>query len=161
MHPAYFAMSMATGIVSVACHLVGFAPVAAALFWLNGLVYAALWVLTLARIARYPAAFRADLLSHGRGVGFFTTVAATCVLGTQALVIGGWPGPTCGLWVAGSALWAGLTYGIFAALTVSRSKPPLSVGLHGGWLVSVVAAQSVAVLGAQLAGGGHARAEPT
>ena len=46
MHPAYFAMVMATGIVSIAC-----APARAsrargrALFWLNVGVYVVLWVL--------------------------------------------------------------------------------------------------------------------
>lgn len=152
MHPAYFAMAMATGIVSVACHLVGFRLLAAGLFWLNIAIYIGLWVLTALRLVLYPANVGADLISHGRGVGFFTTVAATCVLGTQFLVVGGWPRVALGLWIVGIVLWAGLTYTVFAALTVRRSKPPLSAGIHGGWLVAVVAAQSVAVLGAQLAG---------
>jgi tellurite resistance protein TehA-like permease len=145
-------MAMATGIVSIACHLVGFRVLGRALFFSNIFIYAALWLLTALRLVRYPASVAADFLSHGRGVGFFTTVAATCVLGTQFLVVGGLPRVALVLWVVGIALWAGLTYSIFAALTVRRAKPPLSVGIHGGWLVSVVAAQSVAVLGAQLAG---------
>jgi tellurite resistance protein TehA-like permease len=153
MHPAYFAMAMATGIVSVSCYLLGFRTLAVGLFWLNVAIYAGLWALTLLRLARYPAEFLADLTSHGRGVGFFTTVAATCVLGTQFLIVGAMPRAALGLWVAGIVLWAGLTYAVFTALTVRRSKPPLSVGIHGGWLVAVVGAQSVAVLGAQLAGG--------
>jgi tellurite resistance protein TehA-like permease len=151
MHPAYFAMAMATGIVSIACHLVGFRWVAVVMFWLNIAIYAGLWGLTLLRIVGYPGAVVADLRSHGRGVGFFTTVAGTCVLGSQFLVVGEMPRIALYLWVLGIVLWAILTYGILSALTVLRSKPPLSVGIHGGWLVAVVAAQSVAVLGAQLA----------
>jgi tellurite resistance protein TehA-like permease len=151
MHPAYFAMAMATGIVSIACHLVGFRWIAVALFWLNVALYAGLWGLTVIRTVRYPAAVVADLRSHGRGVGFFTSVAGTCVLGSQFLVVGELPRVALCLWVLGIVLWAVLTYGILSALTVLRSKPPLSVGIHGGWLVAVVAAQSVAVLGAQLA----------
>ena len=151
MHPAYFAMAMATGIVSIACQLTGFGPIAIALFWLNIVIYIALWVLALLRVIRFPGNIAADINSHGRGVGFFTTVAATCVLGSQALIVGGWPRIATGLWFLGIVLWAVLTYTIFTALTVRRSKPPLSVGIHGGWLVAVVAAQSVAVLGAQLA----------
>ncbi len=46
-----------------------------------------------------------------------------------------------------------LTYGVFTILTVKPEKPPLAEGINGVWLVSVVAAQSVAVLGAQLAPG--------
>src|SRR5687768_17682033 len=79
MHPAYFAMAMATGIVSIACHLVGFRTLAVSLFWLNIAIYVGLWILTVLRLVRYPANVGADLNSHGRGVGFFTMVAATCV----------------------------------------------------------------------------------
>ncbi|HHT9105375.1 MAG TPA: hypothetical protein ACFYD7_05810 [Candidatus Wujingus californicus] len=35
MSPAYFAMVMATGIISIAVHLLGMSLVAVALFWLN------------------------------------------------------------------------------------------------------------------------------
>jgi tellurite resistance protein TehA-like permease len=48
------------------------------------------------------------------------------------------------------ALWAVLTYSIFTALTVKRRKPSLAEGIHGGWLLAVVASQSVAVLGTLL-----------
>lgn len=55
------------------------------------------------------------------------------------------------LWFLGVALWAILTYGIFTALAVGRNKPSLAEGIHGGWLLAVVATQSVAVLGTLLA----------
>jgi tellurite resistance protein TehA-like permease len=55
------------------------------------------------------------------------------------------------LWIAGILLWAILIYGVFALLTVKPDKPALAEGINGGWLISVVAAQSVSVLGAQLA----------
>jgi tellurite resistance protein TehA-like permease len=48
-------------------------------------------------------------------------------------------------------LWAALTYTIFTVITVKLEKPPLAEGINGGWLVAVVASQSIAVLGAQLA----------
>jgi tellurite resistance protein TehA-like permease len=94
-----------------------------------------------------------DLFHHGRSVGFFTTVAATCVLGSQWLLIGSAWRIAAGLWFAGIVLWAVITYTVFTVLTVKEEKPGLAAGIHGGWLVSVVAAQSVAVLGAQLAPG--------
>jgi tellurite resistance protein TehA-like permease len=50
-------------------------------------------------------------------------------------------------------LWATVTYTVFTALTVKAEKPPLAEGINGGWLVAVVAAQSVCVLGSQLAEG--------
>jgi tellurite resistance protein TehA-like permease len=152
MHPAYFAMVMATGIVSIASFLMGYRWVAVALFVANIGFYVALWVLTFRRVARYRDRVVADLMHHGRSVGFFTVVAGTCVLGSQVLIIGGnWRAATV-LWILGILLWAVLTYAIFTVMTVKQVKPTLAEGINGGWLVSVVAAQAVAVLGAQLAG---------
>ncbi len=153
LHPAYFALVMATGIISIACALLGLRPVAVALLWANNAFYAVLWTLTLVRIARFPDRVAADLSHHGRAVGFFTTVAATCVLGSQWMVVGGAWTPAAWLWAAGIVLWAAVTYTVFTALTIKEQKPPLADGINGGWLVSVVAAQSVSVLGSQLADG--------
>jgi tellurite resistance protein TehA-like permease len=93
----------------------------------------------------------ADLLDHGRSVGFFTIVAASCVLGNQFVVVGSRPNLAIALWILGITLWAIVTYSILAILTVKASKPTLADGINGGWLVAVVAAQSVAVLGGLVA----------
>jgi tellurite resistance protein TehA-like permease len=53
-----------------------------------------------------------------------------------------------------------LIYTIFTALTVKDSKPTLAEGIHGGWLIAVVATQAVSVLGARLAPGFDSRSEP-
>ena len=153
LHPAYFALVMATGIVSIACRLAGLPVLAAPLLWLNVAFFLTLCGLTAVRLARFPDRMRADLFDHGRSVGFFTTVAATCVLGSQFLIVAGRWRIAAILWVVGIVLWAALTYTVFTVLTVKQEKPTLADGIHGGWLVSVVAAQSVAVLGAQLAQG--------
>jgi tellurite resistance protein TehA-like permease len=92
-------------------------------------------------------------MHHGRSVGFFTTVAATCVLGSQWLIIARAWHIAVSLWALGIVLWAVTTYTIFTVLTIKPEKPGLAEGIHGGWLVAVVAPQSVAVLGAQLAAG--------
>jgi tellurite resistance protein TehA-like permease len=159
MHPAYFALVMATGIVSVACHLVGPRVLARPLFALNVAFYAALWTLTITRVLRHRASVVADLMHHGRSVGFFTTVAATCMLGSQCLLIGNSPRVALYFWLFGIALWAVLVYAVFTVITVKTDKPTLADGINGGWLVSVVAAQSVSVLGSQLAPSLGARAE--
>jgi tellurite resistance protein TehA-like permease len=153
LHPAYFALVMATGIVSIAADVSSLRPVAQALFALNVMFYAVLWTLTALRVAMHGRLVLADLSDHGRAVGFFTTVAATCVLGSQCLVIGGAWSAAAMLWLFGIALWAATTYTVFTVLTVKSEKPPLAQGLNGGWLTAVVAAQSVSVLGAQLAAG--------
>jgi tellurite resistance protein TehA-like permease len=153
MPPASFALVMATGIVSIACELFGRRWIAWPLLWANAVFYTALWGLTIERAVRFPDLMLADVSHHGRAVGFFTTVAATCVLGSQALVIGGAWRIAAALWMLGIVLWAVVTYTVFTVLTVKSEKPPLAEGINGGWLVAVVAAQSVAVLGAQLAEG--------
>jgi tellurite resistance protein TehA-like permease len=158
LHPAYFALVMATGIVSLACQVTGWPLLARALFYLNLGFYALLWLLTLARVVRHRERVVADLLHHGRSVGFFTTVAATCVLGSQCLLVAGSFAGASALWFAGIALWVLLVYAVFTILTIKPEKPALADGIHGGWLVAVVAAQSVAVLGAQLAPGFGAHA---
>ncbi|HEU5182465.1 MAG TPA: tellurite resistance/C4-dicarboxylate transporter family protein [Candidatus Polarisedimenticolia bacterium] len=153
LHPASFALVMATGIVSIACRLQGYAMLAGALFAANLVFYLALWGLILLRLARYRDRLAADLQHHGRSVGFFTMVPATCVLGSQTWILGAAWLPAAALWGLGITLWAGLTYSIFTVLTVKQTKPTLEEGIHGGWLLAVVAAQSVAVLGGQLAQG--------
>lgn len=151
LHPASFAMVMATGIVSVAAELRGMPRLAEALFWLNIVIYAGLWVLTLARATVYWPKVYADILDHNRCVGFFTLVAGTCVLGNQFVVVAQRPQAAITLWYFGIFLWAIITYTIFTVLTVKKEKPDLNNGINGAWLVAVVAAQSVAVLGGLVA----------
>jgi tellurite resistance protein TehA-like permease len=159
MHPAYFALVMATGIVSIAAHLTAMPRIALVLFVLNIAFYAGLWALTGARVVRHRERVLADLLDHGRSVGFFTAVAATCVLGSQFLVLVGMWRIGVALWCAGIVLWAVVTYTVLTVLTVKSVKPPLAQGINGGWLLPVVAAQSVSVLGTQLAPGFGANQE--
>jgi tellurite resistance protein TehA-like permease len=151
LNPSYFALVMATGIVSIAAHLSGLEGFAEALLALNPIFYAVLWVATIARVVRHRDRVRADLFHHGRAVGFFTIVAATSVLGSQLTIVGGVVRVAAALWIATIALWALLTYAILTILMVKPDKPSLAEGINGGWLVVVVAAQSVCVLGVQVA----------
>jgi tellurite resistance protein TehA-like permease len=54
------------------------------------------------------------------------------------------------LWFAGIALWLVIMYTFFTAMTVHENKPSIEAGLNGGWLLAVVATQSVSVLGTLL-----------
>lgn len=147
LHPAYFALVMATGIVSVACELLGFGRLARALVAVNAASYVTLVVLNLLRVIRFPRRVLADLVDHQRGVGFFTAVAATSVLGVQlALVLREYTLATL-LWALAIVLWAALTYAVFTAFTVKEQKPSLAEGISGGWLVAVVATESISNLG--------------
>jgi len=153
MHPAYFALVMATGILSIACQLLAVPFLPTVLLWANVAFFGALAGLSIVRAARYGDRVRADLHDHARSVGFFTIPAATCVMGSQWIMIGDSWHVAVALWAVGIVTWAAATYVIFAVLTVKPQKPSLADGINGGWLVSVVAAQSVSVLGTQLASG--------
>ncbi len=144
-------MVMATGIVSIASHLLGLTVIAQALFALNLVLFATLWALTLARVLRHPRRVLGDVTDHLRAPGFFTMVAAASIVGSQFALLRGDDRTATGLWILAVALWIGVTYTVFTALTIKRRKPRLDRGINGSWLLAVVATQSVAVLGALLA----------
>ena len=151
LHPAYFALVMATGIVSIAAKLLRIPVVPEVLLAVNVLAYVVLWIATLVRIARHPKDVAADLIDHQRGVGFFTTVAATSVLGSQLVIVAGNERFAFAFWMATLLLWLALVYAVFTGLTVKETKPALDEGINGGWLVAVVATQSVSTLGSIVA----------
>ena len=94
----------------------------------------------------------ADWRDHGRAPGYFTVVAATGVLGTQVMLLHDGLFAATILWWVGVVLWVAFTYTVFTLLTVAEKKPSLEKGINGGWLVVVVATQSVCVLGCTLDG---------
>lgn len=150
LHPAYFALVMATGIVSIAAHLMGIPVVPRTLLVINVIAYLVLCVLTVIRVMRYPREVMADLSDHQRSVGFFTTIAATSVLGSQLVIVLENYNLAFGLWIATLLLWLILIYAVFTALTIKETKPPLEEGINGGWLVAVVATESVSTLASVL-----------
>jgi tellurite resistance protein TehA-like permease len=54
------------------------------------------------------------------------------------------------LWVVGLVLWLIIMYAFFTAMTIQENKPTIETGLNGGWLLAVVATQSISVLGTLL-----------
>lgn len=151
LFPGYFALVMATGIISIAAHLLKIEAVAQALFVINKVAYAVLWLLVLARLVFHARRLVADLTDHARGPGFFTLVAGTCVLGSQYVLLAGDQAAARILWGVGFALWHLLIYTFFTAVIVKEAKPALETGINGAWLIAVVATQSISVLGTLLA----------
>ncbi len=158
LYPGYFALVMATGIVSIALHQQDFEALARAMLALNVAAWAAVWLLSLARLARYPARVWADVLDPQRSPGFLTAVAGTSVLGRQLVLMTDDLAIPFALWVASAALWIVLLYGFFASLMVREEQPAIERALHGGWLLAIVASQAVSLLGMRVvdrAGGGR------
>lgn len=146
-----FALVMATGIVSSAAYSLGMVRVGLALCVINVVAYVVLWVVNLMRLIRYPQRVLDDLLDHTKGCGYYTVVAATCLLGAQLILIFDDYRVATVLWLLGLLLWVGLTFTIFTAITIKQDKPSLAEGINGAWLLAVVSTQSVALLSAKLA----------
>lgn len=151
LFPGYFALVMATGITSIAANLLGMAPIAWFLLYVNAVAFLVLWVLSLLRFSRFFGRVKSDITDHMRGPGFFTIPAGTCVFGSQLLLVGGLIEMAAFLWVFGLFLWGIVMYAFFTAVTIRADKPPLQKGINGAWLIAAVATHSVSVLGTLLA----------
>lgn len=149
-HPAYFAMVMATGIISIASNLLGFTVIAIGLFYLNIFTYAIILTLQVTRLCMYWDLLLNDISNSKMSLVFFTTVASTNVLGAQFISIANCPKIAMGLWFFGIFLWTIVSLSTFSILFI-RCEEKLETAIHGGWLIATVGTQSVAVLGAMLA----------
>jgi len=150
LFPGYFALVMATGIISIACFLLGMKAISLVLLVINLVAYLVLCLLLLLRLLFFFSRVKADITDHVRGPGFFTVVAGTCVLGSAWLIVFDQYRPAMALWFAGIGLWVVIMYTFFTAVTVRENKPSIEAGLNGGWLLAVVATQSISVLGTLL-----------
>ncbi len=147
--PSYFALVMATGIVSVDVNAAGLPALSAALLWTSGAAYAALLGLTLWRLVAYRAEMAHDMCDPRRAFGFFTFTAGTHVLGTR-LADGGHHGAAIVLLAVGTLSWIVLAYAVPWLSVLGRPGNETLRYADGSWFVLVVAGQSVAVLAATL-----------
>lgn len=149
--PSYFAMVMATGIVSIAANLLQMRWLAFGLFYFNIAAYIVLWILTLARLIFFPKRMLNDLMTHATGPGYFTMVAGTCVLGSGFVILLRNFTAGIALWILGVLLWILIMYAFFTAVVIRPEKPSIEQGINGAWLIAAVATQSVSVLGTHIA----------
>lgn len=149
LYPGYFALVMATGIISNAFFLEHYRVLSDALLAINMAAYPVLWLLTLGRFVWFRSALWADLLDPRLVFSFFTIVAATDVLGV-GLGLRGFLGAASAMWVAAFTLWILLIYLSFGVLTFLNTAHGANV-VHGGWLIAIVGTQSLVILGAAIA----------
>jgi tellurite resistance protein TehA-like permease len=147
LDPGYFAMVMGTGVISIASYFLGYTAIAWVLLVITVIAYILLLTLTFGRFFWYRTHALADLGNHMRGTGFLTTVAATCILGNQFVIIVKVPVVALILWIFGVALWLILFYTFIALMVVRSTKPALQDGINGGWLIIVVSTQAISTLG--------------
>jgi tellurite resistance protein TehA-like permease len=142
--PGYFALVMASGIVSIGLEQQGLRALSLALFWVAVASYVVLVVLNAWRFAEFRSDMVGDFRAPRRAFGFFTFVAGTNVLGTRAAGEG-WYGVTAVLLTVAAAVWLVLGYVIPWSAVLSRSERPVVALANGTWFIWVVASQSVAV----------------
>lgn len=143
LHPGYFALVMATGIVSLGMQYHGVYTLSVALLWLTCIA------LTVARIVWFRREFSDDLTDPRRGFGMFTFVAATGVLGAQLAVDGHYVAALA-LLALGWLAWLVLGYMMPWTAVLGQAARPVLQSANGTWFIWVVASQSVAVLAAVL-----------
>lgn len=147
LYTGYFALVMGTEIVSIAMLLYGHRVLSDLLWWIGLCGYLALWLAYGARLLMWPHRVWADLSNPGTAFGFFTIVAASNVLAVRFLfghevlwaIILGCIGLSC---------WAVLFYAI---LTILILGPAIRLSaVNGGWLIAIVAEESIATLAAAM-----------
>lgn len=147
--PGYFALVMASGILSVGLQLQGFPVLSAVLLAVCAGGWAVLCLLTVWRFAAFRRELLVEFLDPRRAFGFFTFVAGTNVLAAR-LATTGWHGATAVLLGLAGAVWLVLGYVVPWTAVLSRRTRPVVSTANGTWFIWVVASQSVAVAAAAL-----------
>lgn len=147
--PGYFALVMASGIISVGLELEGFHAFSAILLAVCVIAYGVLVALNAVRLAAFRRPLRADFMHPGRAFGFYTFVAGTNVLGVRLAMTGAHWATAALLAVAGLA-WFVLGYVIPWTAVLGRDERPVVKDANGTWFIWCVASQSVAVACATL-----------
>ena len=120
-----------------------------ALFLVNIFAYISLNLCTLVRIFLFPRKVWADLVDPQRVFSFFTIIAGSDVLG-MGLDLRDFGVGTAMFWAFALFLWLALIYCGFGVLIFLSTSRDVDIA-HGGWLIAIVATQSLAILGAAVA----------
>lgn len=147
--PGYFALVMASGIISLGLHLEGFAGLSSVLLWVCAASFVVLATLTVLRLLAYRADIARDFTDPRRAFGFFTLVAGANVLGAR-LAPAGHRGWTAALLTLAVVLWLVLGYVVPWTAVLGRSTRPVVKYANGTWFIWVVASQSIAIGAATL-----------
>ncbi len=121
-HPAYFAMVMATGIVSVAFKAMVFPDIAEILFVLNLIFYPILCFMLIIRMLRFGQSLLADLSILRRTWLFLTFVVGTNTVGMQLVIFLQASGLAGVLWLVGAGWLARMHWFYYLSISPMRRK---------------------------------------
>lgn len=148
--PAYFALAMSTGIISIASNLLGYDVVSLWFFVLNNIEFSILLGIFILRLLFFFPDFKKDLSSHAEGAGYLTLIAALCILGAEHILLKDHYSGMAILWYFAIGGWIILLYSFFILVTIKKEKPTLEDGINGSWLLFVVSVQALSILGSIL-----------
>lgn len=140
-YTGYFAAVMATGIVSTGLIIYHHVWVSDVLMAIGVAVYVMLWFVYIKRAVSVPRQLWQDLTNPASTFGFFTIVAGSNVLAVRFL-FQHWVLAAKILGTIGILTWAVLFYTV---MTVLITGPAVrKVDVNGGWLIAIVAEESIA-----------------
>ena len=144
LDPSYFALVMATGIVSRAMQLDSMTVLADALLAVAIAAFVVMCAAYALRLRLYRREFVADARDPRRAFGFFTFGAAAGVIGVP-LAGHGYVAVAAVLLVLAVAGWLLLSYLVPMLVGGEETVRPPLAGANGTWFIWVVGAQAVAM----------------
>lgn len=149
LYPGYFAMTMATGIISIALKQKEYSTLSEILFIYALFIWCIMTILYTWRLLKFPHAVFENLMNPKTTFIFFTFVAATDICGIL-LFQHGFELIALIAWFIAFIYWSILMYFGFASLCFAHEDREVNV-VHGGWLILIVGTQSLVLLGAKVA----------
>ncbi|MDA8116380.1 MAG: tellurite resistance/C4-dicarboxylate transporter family protein [Actinomycetota bacterium] len=154
---AYFSWVMATGIVSVGTQLLGVSSGSRLTLWVLLFAIGFLTVAYTARLVIFPGAVKASLQDPNSVIGYLTIVAGLDVAAVRLAM----DGHVLTTWIFASiagAVWLVFIYSVPGSMVATHHRPrPGDIG--GGWLITVVATQSLSIAASALSAHGAAAAQ--
>jgi len=149
LYPGYFAMTMATGIISVAFNLQNYSTLSELFYYITIISWFILTYLYTWRLIKFPKTVFENLLNPKTTFIFFTFVAATDIVG-MLLYQHKFTNLALACWAIAFIYWSALMYFGFASLCFSHKDREVNI-VHGGWLILIVGTQSLVLLGSKIA----------
>lgn len=149
LYPGYFAMTMATGIISIELSMNGLKLMSDFFFVFALITWFIMTFLYSWRLIKFPKTVLENLINPKTTFIFFTFVAATNICGVL-LYQHGMNGLAVVCWFLAFIYWSVLMYFGFASLCFSHKDREVNI-VHGGWLILIVGTQSLVLLGAKIA----------
>jgi tellurite resistance protein TehA-like permease len=149
LSPGYFALVMATGVVSIGLKLEHRAALSRLLLDVGAIAFVVLVVLTCWRFVSFRPELVEDFTHPLRGFGFYSFVAGANVLAARLVLAGQTLIPVV-LLVVASAAWLLRGYAVPWTTHLGRGEHPIVAAANGTWFMWAVAGQSIAVVAASL-----------